>query len=188
MWRRNSLPVVATSQTLPVAIHASCNCVLCNLFQGRALTDIVTRARRRLREDEVARAHRELMAIRGIGPKLASFFLRDVAMRSDIAPTSDRHLLQPVDLWVRRFVRRLDGNEELTDREVAQWVVDHATQPQRANAGLLYFGAQIAPRRLVCAAALESPRRARELAERYVESLTNAVRSWSVAPASDRGT
>ena len=167
---------------------ASCNCVLCELRQGSKLINIVTRARRRLCKDEVAGAHQELIAIRGIGLKIASFFLRDVAMYYEIAPTSDRHLLQPVDLWVRRFVRRLDGNEELTDREVAQWVVDHATQPERANAGLWYFGAQIAPRRLVYDAALESPKHASELAERYVESLANAVRSWSVAPASDRGT
>ncbi len=166
----------------------SCRCVLCNLLQGGTLTNIMTRARQRLCQDEVARAHQELMAIRGIGPKIASFFLRDVAMRYEITPTSDRRLLQPVDLWVRRFVRRLDNNEELTDREVAKWVVDHATQPERANAGLWYFGAQIAPRRLVYDAALESPKYAGELADRYVESLANAVRSWSVAPASERGT
>ncbi len=166
----------------------SCNCVLCNLLQGGALINFVTRARRRLRKDEVARAHQELMAIRGIGPKLASFFLRDVAMRYEITTTSDRHLLQPVDLWERRFVRRLDDNEELTDREVAQWVVDHATQPEQANAGLWYFDAQIAPRQLVYNAAFESPRYAGELAEWHVESLSKAVRSLIVALASDRDT
>ena len=63
--------------------------------------------------------------IRGVGRKIASFFLRDTALRYQIEPATDRHLLQPGDLWIRRFVecwmtnsrrrtmRPLDGGRNL---------------------------------------------------------------------------
>ena len=47
----------------------SCNCVLCELRQGNKLINIVTRARRRLRQDEVARGIRNSWPSVASGPK-----------------------------------------------------------------------------------------------------------------------
>jgi hypothetical protein len=158
---------------------SACTCVFCILRARGSLINLVTRARERLHDDDVALGHNELKSIRGIGPKLASFFLRDVAMRYNIFPVSDRHLLQPVDLWIRRVVRRLACDDGLDDYSIAQWMVDHSRQPEWLNAGTWYFGAQIAPQRLVFEGALASPRQARELAERHVAGLSAAVQFWN---------
>jgi hypothetical protein len=158
---------------------SSCICVLCRLRDRGHLTNLVTRARDRLQSDQVAFGHQELKSIRGIGPKLASFFLRDVAIRYDVSPVSDRYLLQPVDLWIRRFVRRLACDEELGDYSIARWVVDHSSRPEWLNAGMWYFGAQIASQQFVYDAALASPHRACELAEQHVARLAGAVRFWN---------
>jgi hypothetical protein len=58
-------------------------------------------------------------------------------------------------------------------------MVDHSRQPEWLNAGTWYFGAQIAPQRLVFEGALASPRQARELAERHVAGLSAAVQFWN---------
>jgi hypothetical protein len=86
--------------------------------------------------------HAEIMNIRGIGPKIASFFLRDVAIRYAINLDENRDLLQPVDRWILRFAQKLDG--ELPRSAVSHWMVSNASRPELANAGMWYFGARIA--------------------------------------------
>lgn len=165
----------------------SCTCVLCSVCEDGRPRNLVTQTRDRLLTDEAARCFKELTAIRGIGPKLASFFLRDVALRFDVMPTSDRDLLQPVDLWIRRFVRRLDSNGSLGDSSVARWIVDHADRPERVNAGMWYFGAQIAPQRLIYDDAFANPGYADELVEQHVARLAGAVAMWNKTPPAGTG-
>lgn len=50
----------------------------------------VKAARDALTAGNVREMHAELGSIRGVGPKIASFFLRDVAIRDQIAPASCR--------------------------------------------------------------------------------------------------
>jgi hypothetical protein len=48
----------------------------------------------------------ELLAIPGIGPKIAAFLCRDLAWIFDCEeslPTSEQLLLQPVDTWIRKI-------------------------------------------------------------------------------------
>jgi hypothetical protein len=98
-----------------------------------------------------------MRSIRGIGPKIASFFLRDVAICYEIGPDQDRELLQPVDRWILRFAQLLD--DQLPRSAVSQWM---------ANAGMWYFGARIAPKKFTYTRALGDPAYARQLAEEHV--------------------
>ncbi len=104
---------------------------------------MVAWVRRMLESDQVQEAHKLLRRINGIGPKIASFFLRDVATRYDLTPAADRALLQPIDKWVR-FVARHLGGHDLDDAGYAAYIVGNADEPERANQGAWYFCARIA--------------------------------------------
>ena len=99
-----------------------------------------------------------LNSIRGIGPKITSFFLRDLSEKCHKKPPEDRELLQPIDVWIRRivFTIRVDNwsaeNEydNRRDREIAEWIVEEAKKakcnPERINMGMWYFGSQVCGR------------------------------------------
>ncbi len=64
--------------------------------------------------EDIQDAHKSLKTIQGIGDKIASLFLRDLAyiMEINLSETqNNRHLLQPIDIWVARIVTSLDKNE-----------------------------------------------------------------------------
>lgn len=95
-----------------------------------------------------------IWSIRGSGPKIASFFLRDVKELYSITaiePTL-RYLLQPVDIWIWRTANILQGREEfplLSDvgeaerKDAAQFIVDSSRNPERVNMGMWYFAAMV---------------------------------------------
>ncbi len=161
-------------------VKATCCCTLCVLADddGKPL-DLIAHFRGLLEKGLVGEAHQQLMTIRGIGTKIASFFLRDLAIWFDLDPDTDRALLQPIDLWVRRFVGMLDPTATVSDAAVTDWIIDHSARPELLNAGMWFFGARIAPARLVHEAALADPRYARQLVERYVERITLAAAAWN---------
>lgn len=98
--------------------------------------------------------HDSFKKIRGIGDKIASFFLRDVAFLdknisiNELEKLQDRWLLQPVDLWIKRTVSFLDGPNEQENKEIAKRLVEMADDAQccalSLNAGAWYLGAEIA--------------------------------------------
>jgi 3-methyladenine DNA glycosylase/8-oxoguanine DNA glycosylase len=138
----------------------------------------VVRARKAIADDQIEDVHNELRQVRGVGRKIASFFLRDVALRFGLAPDTNRWLLQPVDLWIRRFTALLDADRGTSDRAVAEWVVTHSEVPELANAGLWYFGARIARRRLEWEEALGDPAVAEALVRRRVAGMEAAAAAW----------
>lgn len=141
--------------------------------------NIVFWAQSELRKDRGSAVHRELCSINGIGRKIASLFLRDLAWCLGIQVTNDRALLQPVDVWVRRGVRRLDPTA--AGRE-AEWIVNQAqaadVSPEAANAGLWYFAALIVGNEFQLLKALDSPEYAHWMAQEYVDRLERQVRRW----------
>jgi hypothetical protein len=104
---------------------------------------MVVWAKAHLQNDTLQVAHGELCRINGVNSKIASFFLRDIAELYHIYPKSQRALLQPVDIWVRYVANALSG-KTLSDPECAQFFVDHAQRPERANQGSWFFCARIA--------------------------------------------
>ena len=106
-----------------------------------------------------------LKSIQGVSEKIASLFLRDLAyiMEIDLSKTQNRHLLQPIDIWVARTVISLDKNEfsylkekirngrSLNNKDklkLAEWIVRqsgrNAANPELVNMGIWYFCSQIA--------------------------------------------
>jgi hypothetical protein len=151
-------------------------CLLCILRDGGGYRNLVTIAHDALEHGNVEEVHTEIRSIRGVGPKIASFFLRDVAIRYKIELDEDRDLLQPVDRWVLRFAQMLDDRVARSD--VGQWMVCNSSRPELVNAGMWYFGARIAPRKFTYTRALADPTFARQLAEEYVAALRGAISAW----------
>lgn len=97
-----------------------------------------------LRTGDVKVAHARLKDINGIGPKIASFFLRDVATYCGIQLSDERELLQPIDTWMRFVARQVSRNGSMTDTACARLIVQKANEPERANQGIWYLCAQVA--------------------------------------------
>jgi len=116
-------------------------------------------------DKDIKNAFDLLNSIQGVGNKIASFFLRDLAyvMEIDLSKTQNRHLLQPIDIWVARTVISLAENEFSKLKEkikngrslnnndkkgIAEWIIDksgrNATNPELVNMGIWYFCSQIA--------------------------------------------
>ncbi len=161
-------------------IAASCVCVRC-IFTGSngRLQDIVDATRSDLVSGRVERAFEQLKLVRGVGPKIASFFLRDLAVWFKIEPLRDRERLQPIDRRVRRYVASLiEGSAEPTDEQTARWVCRNSAAPEAANQGLWYFASQIAASEVKLRHANADEQYTIELVERYVDQLEEAVAVW----------
>lgn len=117
--------------------------------------NIVVYAKAGLECDQLKSVHNTIKEINGIGSKITSLFLRDVATFYNVFPSKDRHLLQPIDIWVRRIVKELGGpvtdpNEQdpEIDDAARKWIVDQSSRasvnPEAVNQGMWYFATQIA--------------------------------------------
>jgi hypothetical protein len=110
--------------------------------------NLLTWAHEQLASGRMREAHSDLCGVNGLGPKIASFFLRDVATMHRLEPDSDRQLLQPVDVWVRRLAKLTCGRGDLpNDSTCAEAVVDASlaagVSPERVNQGMWYFASQV---------------------------------------------
>jgi hypothetical protein len=159
---------------------AGCTCAWCTFADAAGeLADIVEFARSALADGRVRQAFERLDRVRGIGPKIASFFLRDAATWFGTVPARERELLQPVDMWVRRGVTRLAGDVAAgTDSQVARWICMNCAAPEAFNQGLWYFASRIAASDVKLRRALGDEAYARDLVERYVGQRHQAVTAW----------
>lgn len=141
--------------------------------------NIVAWARHMLLDDQVETVHNDLCSINGIGPKIASFFLRDAAWRFGIQVARQRDLLQPVDVWVERTAHQLDPAAK---GRAATWIVKESeaagVSPEAVNAGVWYFGALIAGSEFRLFQALNDPQRAWHMVDEYVTGLQKQVDVW----------
>jgi len=97
------------------------------------------------RNNNVKQAFELMNQIRGIGPKIASLFLRDVVItyEVDLANVQNRYLLQPIDIWVQRTISHftnIPGNQK---QVIAEWIVKTSIQyhinPELVNMGVWFF-------------------------------------------------
>lgn len=141
--------------------------------------NVVAWARHMLLDGQVQTVHKDLCSINGIGPKIASFFLRDVAWCFGIRVVSHRDLLQPVDVWVERTVRQLDPASK---GRAATWIVESSeaagVSPEAVNAGVWYFGALIAGSEFRLFQALKDLQLAWRMVDDYVAGLQKQVDAW----------
>jgi hypothetical protein len=89
--------------------------------------------------------HDRLREISGVGGKIASFFMRDVACRFNVFPvrTEDRHLLQPVDIWVERAATCLGAPAGRAADFLTACSGTDGNRPERVNQGIWFFGAEV---------------------------------------------
>lgn len=163
---------------------AKCSCIVdCLSEPGSALRNICETGKDALTEPPgaVAEYLQDLQRIRGIGPKIASFYLRDVSLWSGIVPHGDRELLQPIDVWIRRTVALVSSIEpdSITTQEAQLWMLRTFDQPELANAGVWYFGAQVARSEFGLRQVIQDPGTARGLVNRHVKILEKAAARWA---------
>jgi hypothetical protein len=144
--------------------------------------NIIVSAKTALQLDRTRDVHHAIQEINGIGSKIASLFLRDVAVMYNVFPTKDRHLLQPVDVWVKRAFKKLtrhkNGNGQ--DIEMVQrWILEEATREgvraEVVNEGMWYFSSQIADSDYRLSKALNDLGYARVFLEEHIEAICQEV-------------
>ena len=153
----------------------SCNtnemCIWCALGSE----NIVSASKEDLNKDQIKAAHDRLKRIRGVGNKIASLFLRDVAVNYNLTPIKDRWLLQPVDIWIRRIVQSLNNSSKMDNRVIAEWIVDRCKEcninPERCNQGMWYFAARIAGSDFELEQSLQDMNYARNLLKNHISVL-----------------
>jgi thermostable 8-oxoguanine DNA glycosylase len=103
-----------------------------------------------IKDRKTVEVYNELINIHGIGPKLASFFLRDLCFLYRIEPATKEELIcvQPVDTWVRKVAVRLgipgctpDKHEAQTVEPIVSFCTKHKISPLKFNCGAWYAGA-----------------------------------------------
>ncbi len=122
--------------------------LVCQLRE-KGKSNILSYAQECVRQGKIDEAFHFLTSIRGIGPKIASYFLRDakellpdggVSVQID---SSIRWQLQPIDIWVKRTIELIAGRRMENDREAAQFIVDKSANPERVNMGIWYFSSLV---------------------------------------------
>jgi hypothetical protein len=114
---------------------------------GVADRNIVKHTVTTIEEKNVKAMHSELDGIYQIGPKIASFFLRDTVQLFDIhIDDGDLSYLQPVDTWVRQIAIRLGlVSQEASLKQIEEAIIAmcaaHKCSPLMFNQGAWYLGA-----------------------------------------------
>jgi hypothetical protein len=90
-----------------------------------------------------------LRSIRGIRDKIPSLYLRDLVdvMGINLKNTQNRYLLQPIDIWVERTIKALTENQNMSKRQVSNWITATSVQqninPERVNMGIWFLCSNI---------------------------------------------
>ena len=133
--------------------------------------------------NDITQSFNFLRSIRGIGGKIASFYLRDlvVVINVNLINVRSRELLQPIDVWVERTVKILTGNPNMNIMQVANWVVTNSHQyslnPEYINMGIWFFCASIVKSEYRLKQSLANINIARALINDFRSSLSNTCQN-----------
>lgn len=104
-----------------------------------------------IKGDETRKAHSLIKSTRGIGPKIASFYLRDIAYLGNLRERKikDQYYLQPIDTWLEQSLTIIFGDEvptELTQKQkiIVELCEQADCSPIAFNQGAWVLGSQIA--------------------------------------------
>ena len=145
--------------------------VLQNNLQQVSLTDHLNS---QIQENNnVQPAFQLISAVRGIGGKIASFFLRDLVIiyQLDLSPVNGRYLLQPIDVWVQRTISQLANIPANQKQRIAEWIVEtsiqHNVNPELVNMGVWFFCSTIVVSAYRLQSILSDLQLAQQLAHHY---------------------
>ena len=102
-----------------------------------------------IENDNLESAFEKLKKIRGVGNKIASFYLRDIYLLSENTNKNlkNRHLLQPIDVWTRRAAQCLLPDQNATDEKCAKFLIDYEDKYEMSygtsNIAFWVLGSQI---------------------------------------------
>lgn len=112
--------------------------------------NLVRHSLRHVNEGRMAEIYERLRCLRGVGPKIASLFLRDVVLiwgSENSLQSTDYVCLFPLDTWVRQVLRVLDEQAFCggSDKDLAEKVImvclENHVSPINFNIGAWYIGA-----------------------------------------------
>ena len=131
---------------------------------------------RKIEANNLWEAHVALMRIRGVGPKIASLFLRDITLRNNMTDIglSDRHLLQPIDVWLERTTKLLIGGDVSKNdagRGLTSLADEAGCSAPHLNAGSWYFGSKVARTKQRLEVDLKTPQNFISAVERHHKSV-----------------
>lgn len=152
--------------------ETQCSCVWCKTKSE----NLIVKAIEALRNSRVKEIWEEIKYIRGIGPKIASLFLRDISVQFGLNPLQNRWLLQPVDIWVRRTAFIL-SSKKVNDEDLAKFIVENCNEPEKINQGIWYFSTQIAGSEFKLSKSLQDLDYARKILFKHIKSLKDAAAS-----------
>jgi endonuclease III len=131
--------------------------------------------------NDIKPAFELLTSIRGIGNKIASFYLRDLVdvMNVNLGQIQNRDLLQPIDIWVERIIKTLSNNQNMDKKEMPNWIVDQTPKnqnnvnPERINMGIWFFCSNIIKSKYRLNTALGNPNDAQNLLNDFKNNIRN---------------
>ncbi len=167
---------------------------LLDVFRPNDNETIIGFIKSRIERRKVREAYSKLNTVNGVGPKIASLFLEDVASYYnlldglvDYEPDFERELLQPVDRWIERIGKVLVPSRRPTNRVISTYIVkhslEHGVSPELFNQGAWFFASQVAESKIRFYRAVDELRRgdeglAREMVNEYVVSLSILEKTW----------
>ena len=160
--------------------------LVCQLRE-KGTSNILSYAQECVKQGTIPEAFDFLTSIRGIGPKIASLFLRDakellpeggVSVQID---SGIRLQLQPIDIWVKRTIELIAGRRRMENREVAQFIVENSANPERANMGIWYFSSLVCGSQYRHNSSLRTVPDARNQLEKFIHSKTLECKNFQNA-------
>lgn len=103
-----------------------------------------------IKNDELKKAHKILMKIRGVADKIASLYLRDLVTSAKIDENTlnDTYLLQPADIWVDRglelLLEKVPKNMVKKQKAIDKLCKTHNISGIEFNRGCWFLGSKIA--------------------------------------------
>ncbi len=113
-------------------------------------SNIVAHSLEQIRSGMMEEHYRSLMTIRAIGPKLATFYLRDLDILYDLReylPADGYVMMQPLDTWVMNISSRIGiipANEPTFQNQqlVVEACLEAGANPNLYNIGAYWIGSQ----------------------------------------------
>lgn len=110
--------------------------------------NIVKHSKERIERGQIDAHYGELQRIVQVGPKVASFYLRDVVTLYGLeqsVPARFAVQLQPIDVWVQRLVHKIglvepNASDTAIREAIVVECVQHGISPIQFNQGAWYIG------------------------------------------------
>lgn len=121
------------------------------VMAAEQISNISLHIKNLIERNKTKEAHNFIKSIRGIGPKIASFYLRDIAYLGNIIESKikDQYHLQPIDTWLEQGLSIIFGDKiprKLTEKQkiIVEFCEEANCSPIAFNQGAWVLGSQIA--------------------------------------------